>query len=130
MAAGASTNVKGSDTAAYTGHRLTSAANTTWNVGNTVSSSTFSGIVAWAGSPECASCHDSRDFYGNQAFPHSWGNTKMWLTAKSNVGGAIENLPFGAAPGSGFDQDRPQLSDGVCLKCHVSSTGQGVGYTY
>jgi hypothetical protein len=130
VAAGASTNVKGSDTAAYTGHRLV-AATTNWNSGpNFVSSSTFNGTVAWAGSEACASCHDAKDIYGNQAFPHSWGGTKMWLTAKSNVSGATENLPYGTDPGSAWNTGRPQLSDGVCLKCHVSSTGQGVGLTY
>jgi hypothetical protein len=130
VAAGATTNVKGSDTVAYSGHRIMADANTNWNAGGTVSSSTFSGTVAWAPATGCTSCHDSNDIYGNTAFPHSWGNTKMWLTSAANVGAPKENLPFGTAPGSAYNTGRPQLSDGVCLKCHVSSTGEGVGLTF
>jgi len=129
VAAGATTNVLGSDTAAFTGHRLAAAENT-WNDGNAVSSSLVNVKVAWAGSEQCVSCHDSKDNFGNQAFPHSWGDTKMWLTAKASVTGVSQNLPFGSMPNSGTNTDRPQLSDGVCLKCHVSATGAGVGLTY
>ena len=129
-AAGATTNVKGSDTAAYTGHRILAAANANWNTGGTVSSSTFNGPVAWAPATGCTSCHDSYDIYGNKAFPHSWGGTKMWLTVAPSATAPKTNLPFGTAAGSGYNQDRPQLSDGVCLKCHVSSTGEGVGLTF
>jgi hypothetical protein len=139
VAAGATTNVKGSDTAAYSGHRVMAVDNTSWNqpgniipgsASGIVSSSAFSGAVAWAPATGCTSCHDSQDIYGNPAFPHSWGGTKMWLTAAANVGGAKVNLPYGTAPNSGFDTGRPQLSDGVCLKCHVSNAGEGVGLTF
>jgi hypothetical protein len=139
VAAGATTNVKGSDTAAYSGHRIMAGANASWNQasnptpalgGGIVSSSTFSGTVAWAPATGCTSCHDSYDVYGNKAFPHSWGGTKMWLTSAASVGAPKTNLPFGTAPGSGYNENRPQLSDGVCLKCHVSSTGEGVGLTF
>jgi hypothetical protein len=140
VAAGATTNVKGSETAAYTGHRLMATANTSWNQpgnfipGNAsgiVSSSSFTGAVAWAPSTGCTSCHDSYDIYGNKAFPHSWGGTKMWLMSAATATAPKTSLPFGTAPNSAFDGPvRPQLSDGVCLKCHVSSAGAGVGLTF
>jgi hypothetical protein len=130
VAAGATTNVKGSDTAAYSGHRIMAAANANWNTGGTVSSSTFNGTVAWAPATGCTSCHDSYDVYGNKAFPHSWGGTKMWLTSAASAGAPKTNLPFGTAANSAYNTGRPQLSDGVCLKCHVSSTGEGVGLTF
>ena len=100
VAAGATTNVKGSTaTVAYSGHRIAAAANATWNVGNTVSSSTFNGAIAWAPATNCKSCHDSLDIYGNDAFPHSWGDTKMWLKSAASAGAAKTNLPFGSAAG-------------------------------
>ena len=99
VAAGATTNVKGSTAdVAYSGHRIAAAANPTWNVGNTVSSSTFNGPTAWAPATNCKSCHDSLDIYGNDAFPHSWGDTKMWLKSAASAGAPKTNLPFGTAP--------------------------------
>jgi len=59
VAAGATTNVKGSTaTVAYSGHRIAAVDNATWNDGNSVSSSSFNGPVAWAPATNCKSCHD------------------------------------------------------------------------
>jgi hypothetical protein len=133
VAAGASTNVAGGP-GLYAGHRIAAAATTTWNASTKVSSSAFTGTVAWAAATDCKSCHDATDSFGAAAFPHSWGGTKMWLLSAENAGAAKTTLPYGTAAGSGYSVlaggSAPQLSDGVCLKCHVSSGGSGVGVTY
>ena len=67
----------------------------------------------------------------NAAFPHAWGGTKMWLLSAADAGSAKTTLAYGTALNSGYDQNRPQLSDGVCLKCHVAAGGtEGVGITF
>ena len=141
-APGAATNVRGSGTVAFSGHRIAAAATTNWNSTGAVSSGDQSlGTVAWAAANNCKSCHDATDNYNNAAFPHAWGNyntadpthsgTKMWLMSGADAGATETTLPAGAAAGAGYDQKRPQLSDGVCLKCHVASGGtQGVGITF
>jgi hypothetical protein len=129
-AAGASTNVYESGTAAFSGHRIAAPATTDWNVDGSKSSGTFSGTVAWAAATNCKSCHDAQDTFGNVAFPHSWGGTKMWLTSAADAGAPKENLPLGGGANA-YDAGRPQLSDGVCLKCHIASGGtDGVGITF
>jgi len=130
-AAGAATNVYESGTAAFSGHRIAAAATGDWNVDGDVSSSAFpGGPVAWAPATNCLSCHDALDSLGNPAFPHSWGGTKMWLTAAAYAGAPSENLPLGGGANA-YNTGKPQLSDGVCLKCHVASGGtDGVGITY
>jgi hypothetical protein len=128
--AGASTNVLGSGSTGvqYTGHRIAAAATTDWNAAGDMSSGSFSGTIAWAAAANCKSCHDATDVYGD-AFPHSWGGTKMWLTAAPFEGGTPENLPYG--PGTEYNVDMYQLYDGVCLKCHVANGGtEGVGITF
>jgi len=136
--AGAATSVLGDK---VSGHRIAAADTTDWNADGSKSSGTFSGAIAWAPATNCKSCHDADDNYGNDAFPHAWGTynntsaatraasgTKMWLTSAAAVGAATEYLPAGAAAGASGD---PQLSDGVCLKCHVASGGTaGVGITF
>ena len=94
-AAGATTNVKGSSDFAFSGHRIAAEAEATWNVDHAVSSSTFEGAVAWAPATNCKSCHDSLDIYGNDAFPHSWGETKMWLKVAESAGAPHDSLPYG-----------------------------------
>ena len=139
VAAGAKTNVSTGATAAFTGHRIAAVPTTDWNVTTKVSSGSFTGTaanpVAYAPATDCKSCHDATDSYGAVAFPHSWGGTKMWLTASDSTGGTTEMLPYGTASGSGYSTanggSSPQLGDGVCLKCHVSSDGaSGVGKTF
>jgi hypothetical protein len=130
-AAGASTNVRGSNTVAFSGHRIAATATSNWNVDGSKSSGTATGTIAWAPAANCKACHDANDTFGNTAFPHSWGGTKMWLTVAADAGAAKTNLPFGTAPGSAYNVNKPQLSDGVCLKCHVASGGaEGVGITF
>ena len=136
VAAGAQTNVAGAGTAAFSGHRIAAAATTNWNgPGNQVSSSALTGVaVAWAPATDCKSCHDATDSFGATAFPHSWGGTKMWLMSASNAGAAKTTLSYGTAAGSGYNPtsaSAPQLTDGVCLKCHVAGGGAaGVGVTF
>jgi hypothetical protein len=142
VAAGAQTNVSGSSATsatAFTGHRIAAAATTTWNgagAAGTISSSAFTGSVAWAPATNCKSCHDATDAFGAVAFPHSWGGTKMWLMSASSAAGPKTALPYGTAAGSGYSTSAggssPQLSDGVCLKCHVADAAgtTGVGITF
>jgi hypothetical protein len=130
-AAGASTNVYGSGNGAFSGHRIMATGTSTWNAAGDISTGQIQNTtVAWAPATNCKDCHDANDNFGNKAFPHAWGGTKMWLTSAARVGAAPSNLPYG--PGNSFDATAfPQLSDGVCLKCHVASTGtEGVGLTF
>ena len=131
-AAGATTNIRGSATQSFSGHRIAAAATSSWNAaGNKQSSGSYSGTVAWAAANNCKSCHDSLDNYNNTAFPHAWGGTKMWLMSAADAGAAKTALPYGTQANSGYNQNSPQLSDGVCLKCHVASGGiAGVGITF
>lgn len=130
-AAGAATNVKGSNAVAYSGHRIAAGATATWNAGGSVSTGALqNATVAWKAADNCKNCHDANDTFGNKAFPHSWGGTKMWLTSAADSGAASENLPLGGGVNA-YDANSPQLSDGVCLKCHVSSDGiNGVGLSF
>lgn len=133
-AAGAATNIHGSGSVAYSGHRIAATATPDWNEDRSKSSGLISDTtIAW-GTPstDCKSCHDATDRYGNIAFPHSWGGTKMWLMAAPDAD--ISNriaLPYGTQSGSSYDAGAPQNSDGVCLKCHVAAGGTaGVGITF
>ena len=134
-AAGASANVAGSNTAAYSGHRIAAAATTNWNADHSKSSSVASGTIAWAAAQNCKSCHDSIDTFGNTAFPHAWGQdstgspTKMWLLSAADAGSAKTSI--GAAASYNYKTSPVQLTDGVCLKCHVAPGGTaGVGITF
>ena len=133
-AAGAATNILGSGSVAYSGHRIAAPATSNWNADGSKSSGLFSGTVAWAAATNCKSCHDSKDSFGNDAFPHSWGQdsagarAKMWLLSAADAGDTKVAVPGGGAT---YNTTRPQLSDGVCLKCHVASGGtDGVGITF
>ena len=137
-AAGASTNVYGSGTGSFTGHRVganvTASAN--WNADNSKSSGAVSNMpIAWAPATSCTSCHDALDDFNNPAFPHAWGKdtagtvAKMWLLSAADAGSAKTSV--GAPSANTYNGSRVQLSDGVCLKCHVSTGGaEGVGITY
>jgi len=133
--AGASDNISGSGTVAYSGHRIAAAATTNWNADHSKSSSTASGTIAWAAAQNCKSCHDSVDIFGNTAFPHAWGQdstgspTKMWLLSAADAGSAKTSI--GAAASNNYKTSPVQLTDGVCLKCHVAPGGTaGVGITF
>jgi len=135
-AAGASTNVQGSSAVAYSGHRIAAAATSNWNSDGSKSSGLVQNTtVAWAAANNCKSCHDAQDKYGNAAFPHAWGQdaaakgTKMWLLSAADFGSTKTGL--GTAPANLYNTNKVQLSDGVCLKCHVASGGTaGVGITF
>lgn len=131
-APGATTNVNGSSLVSYSGHRIAASATTTWNANATISSGAVrNATIAWQPATACKSCHDSKGKYGQDAFPHGWGGTKMWLMVAPEAGSAETTLPYDTDPGSGFDENSPQLSDGVCLKCHVAPGGAaGVGKTF
>lgn len=133
-AAGAATNVYGSGTAAFSGHRIGAMATDTWNADGSISSGLIKGQkVAWAPANICKDCHDAQDNFGNAAFPHAWGSTaqptKMWLLSGADAGAGKTGL--GASASNPFDTSPVQLSDGVCLKCHVASGGtDGVGIKF
>jgi hypothetical protein len=51
----------------------------------------------------------------------------MWLLSAQNAGAAKTE----AGPATASDTADYQLQDGVCLKCHVSTSGTaGVGITF
>jgi hypothetical protein len=137
-AAGASTNLVTGDAGAeaFSGHRIATSISSDWNADGSISSGEVQGglAVAWAEATNCKSCHDADDDFGNDAFPHSWGQSgvnsaKMWLLSAADAGAAKASV--GQASASDFDVERVQLSDGVCLKCHVASGGtDGVGITF
>ena len=134
-APGASNNISGSGTVAYAGHRIAAAATTNWNADHTKSSAGTSGTIAWAAATNCKSCHDSTDTFGNGAFPHAWGQdsagsaTKMWLLSGADAGSI--KTAVGAAASNNYKTSPVQLTDGVCLKCHVAPGGTaGVGITF
>lgn len=132
VAPGVRTNVLSSTVEAYTGHRIAASASAAWNATGSVSSGALRNAeVAWKPAVNCKSCHDAKGEYGQDAFPHGWGGTKMWLLAAPSAGSSETTLPYGTDPGSGYDENRPQLSDGVCLKCHVApGDAGGVGISY
>jgi hypothetical protein len=132
VAPGGSANVSGSPDAMYSGHRIAATASNAWNAGGSVSSgSVRDRPVAWAPATNCKSCHDAKGIFGQDAFPHGWGGTKMWLMSASAAGAALTSLPLDDGSGGDGGDNALQLSDGVCLKCHVSGTRlAGVGIDF
>ena len=130
LAAGASTNVNGSTSTEFSGHRVgeTVVGSDQWNADGSVSSSALANTkVAWAPATTCASCHDATyAASGDTAFPHGWGGAKMWLTSADDAASAKTDVTVA----NGFDATVPQLSDGICLKCHVGDANNGVGITF
>ena len=51
----------------------------------------------------------------------------MWLTNADSAAAATADTVAGAG---GVDANVPQLSDGICLKCHVGDDSNGVGITF
>jgi len=129
-AAGAATNVNGSASTMYTGHRVGAdvADSSTWNSDGSISSGrTDIGKIAWKPATTCASCHDATYASGDLGFPHGWGGSKMWLTNAESAAAAPVDTVAGA---DGVDANVAQLSDGICLKCHVGDDTHGVGITF
>lgn len=137
-AAGAATNVYGSGTAAFSGHRVGAnvTASTNWNADGSKSSGLVQNeTIAWAPATTCKSCHDADDNFGNDSFPHSWGqsgtaSSKMWLSSAADA--VATKTSVGQASTHSYNVDKVQLSDGVCLKCHVADAAgtAGVGINY
>jgi cytochrome c553 len=73
--------------------------------------------VAWKTSAQCASCHDAGDGSVSNNFPHYTAGAAEFLLSADDAGAT----GVGAASGS---------QDGVCIKCHVSGTGAGVGVNF
>jgi hypothetical protein len=129
-AAGAATNVNGSTSVMYTGHRVGAdvVGGTSWNSDGSISSGrTDIGQIAWKPATSCNSCHDATYASGDVAFPHGWGGSSMWLTNAESAAAPTVDTVAGAG---GVDANVPQLSDGICLKCHVGDDTHGVGITF
>ncbi|MDZ4168896.1 MAG: hypothetical protein U1E26_04470 [Coriobacteriia bacterium] len=73
------------------------------------------GQVAWLGSEQCASCHASG--YRTSAWPHFTPGARFLVSAAS----AASVTPTAAVDAQ---------ADGVCLRCHVSGGGAGVGLNW
>jgi hypothetical protein len=130
-AAGASTNVNGSDNALlYAGHRVGAniTNSTSWNSNGSISSGARNiAQIAWKPATTCNSCHDATYASGFTAFPHGWGGSAMWLTNAASADVSTTDTVAGA---NGVDANVPQLSDGICLKCHVGDDTHGVGISF
>lgn len=132
-APGAATNVNDSASTMFTGHRVGAdvVGTASWNSDGSISSGSQTiGQIAWAPATTCSSCHDAKyDGSGDTAFPHGWGGAKMWLTAADDAGVTAKTKVNDGQ--DGFDASASQLSDGVCLKCHVASDElSGVGINF
>jgi hypothetical protein len=51
----------------------------------------------------------------------------MWLTNAESAAAPTVDTVAGAG---GVDANVPQLSDGICLKCHVGDDTHGVGISF
>jgi hypothetical protein len=128
---------EGSNDSLFTGHRVMATATATWT-GHSTGAYNGKGQIAWADAASCKSCHDSKDQFGNAAFPHAWGNaagtlastTKMWLTMAPDAQSTHVDTGNQTTSYSYYGVGASQLQDGVCLKCHRSGAGSGVGQTF
>ena len=135
-------NTAGSDPAGggtATGHRVLAHATSVWDAGAAGASMTATSTVAFADAFGCDSCHAATAADGTSAFPHGYvdaagavspktvaGSSYLWLTGGSFAGSADTTMLPTTEP------DSPLLltEDGLCLKCHRSADGTGVGGSY
>lgn len=79
----------------------------------------YTGRVAWLGSEDCASCHNSQygiptGFAGSGAWPHYTTGARFLLTGANSTS---------SAPATNT------AADGVCLRCHRNGTN-GIGLSF
>jgi len=141
-------NVGGTDPVGggtYSGHRVTAMnttdwANVTYGVG--AYSMAANGPIAYKDAFGCQKCHDAKDSSGGSAFPHGYvdaagalspktvaGSSYIWLTTGADAL-ATTTLLAGEEPETGAGNANLLTEDGLCLKCHRSGTGSGVGLTF
>lgn len=130
-----------------TGHRVTAMATTSWDAdvygasygANGSTSEAGTRTVAWNDAFGCDACHNAQMSDGSSAFPHGYvnaagavqaktvaGSSYIWLTTASDATLADAALLATTEP------DSPLLltEDGLCLKCHRSGAGAGVGLSF
>lgn len=147
VTAGAATDVSVGTTQTVTGHRVIAAATAQWD-GPAYGSTMTSKAIAFKPVEYCNSCHDLTDDNnaGKEAFPHAITDVvsaaqgkvaghrnAVWLTAApdsdtvSTVVGTYND--YSGTDGADAYAAGGGIVDGVCLKCHKSSTA-GLGITY
>ena len=121
-----------------TGHRVLATATTTWNEATYGASMTATSTIAWNNAFGCDSCHAAAMSDGSSAFPHGYVDNTGAVSPKTVAGSSYIWLTYGSYAGSAdttilatTEPDSPLLltKDGLCLKCHRSSTA-GVGISY
>lgn len=79
--------------------------------------------VAFSGSQYCTSCHASNTLGGvvptGSAFPHYTDGARFLTSSVTSAGGTASTT-----------KTTDPSADGVCLKCHRSGTGSGVGIMF
>ncbi|MDO8880207.1 MAG: cytochrome c3 family protein [Coriobacteriia bacterium] len=135
----------------FTGHRVLANATTTWDESLYGASMSSTSTIAWNNAYGCDSCHNAEDASGGSAFPHGYvdasgavlgktiaGSSYIWLTTASDATLADAALltkvagPDGppTALNTGDANTELLTQDGLCLKCHRSGAGAGVGLNY
>lgn len=116
-----------------TSHILTSAA-----AGTLIMSTTGFGNqqVAWTNTATCLSCHGAKEFHNLAAQPGT--QPGVLINGASSAGPPASGYATGTAftnygGGGGYGATNysiDEVADGMCLSCHQSGTGSGVGLTY
>lgn len=126
----------------FTGHRVTAMATTNWAAPGGANSLANNTQIAWKNANGCEKCHSALDSTGDTAFPHGYvnsvgavtpktvaGSSFIWLTLASDAL-ASEQVLEKVIPETGDGNANLLTEDGLCLKCHRSGTGTGVGLTF
>lgn len=126
----------------FTGHRVTAMATADWNQALYGGSYSTAAAVAYKNANACTACHDAQTAGGYAAFPHGYvdaagdllpktvaGSSYIWLTIGEDALAATTLLE-GIEPETGIGNANLLTEDGLCLKCHRSGTGSGVGLTF
>lgn len=139
--------IKGGVASAVTGHRVLAMNTTNWNNDQSYgvvysagqNTTPFGGPVAFAPVGTCYACHDAKGTGNVKAFPHNYvnaagaaqakdvlGSSYVWLTTAGQV--SDPRVVAGKTQTGTTNEIAGQL-DGLCLKCHRSSS-LGVGINY
>lgn len=81
--------------------------------------STLATQVAYQSSEYCSSCHVSNYGDGSGAWPHYTAGARFLVSADDSSMAGLAPVPTGGAK-----------LDGVCLRCHRSGDGRGVGVSW
>lgn len=132
----------------FTGHRVTAMATAAWTPATYGAAGAFTTpanvmTIAWKNANSCQACHDAKLASGDAAFPHGYvdaagalspktvsGSSFIWLTTGDSATTTPTVLLGKVVPETGDGNANLLTEDGLCLKCHRSGAGAGVGLTY